>query len=204
MMPLPVKLALSALVLATLALFVAAAIYLRWVHLDHRLTVIDEGRVYLSAAMPPATLLRFAERYQIDTVIDLRGDPDEAPLVERERVALASAGVRHIHVPATQTPTRDVIDDFVRHIARERAAGRRVLIHCHHGEGRAVFFGALYRVAVLGWSGEEAYRNTHRLPRSLSFLTRLWPGLSRLSPRNPKSELLRELPRQEVAAVASG
>lgn len=198
----PPSIAAIVLLGASAPLLAALLLYARWVWLEHRLTEIEPGAVYHSAAATPRALLRMVRRLRIDTVIDLRGEAEMAEAVAREQTALTAIDVRHVHLPSGQQPTPEVMRRFLALMGDERRHRRRVLIHCHHGEGRAVFFGALYRVAFHGLCGESVYARTHRLPRSLAFLAWLMPGFSRLNPRNPKSRILRRLephaPRLDV------
>jgi len=72
----------------------------------------------------------------------------------------------------------------------ERAAQRKVLIHCKDGEGRAVFFGAIYRIEFLNQSPEQAYLEQRRLPKDLLWCRCLVPSVGLFSRHNPKTALL--------------
>jgi hypothetical protein len=89
-------------------------------------------------------------------------------------------------------------------VSPEVAAHRTILLHCHDGEGRAVFYSAIYRIQFEGWSNEQAYRGTTRLPPALMFLTKIFPPVARLSPRNAKTPLILGFRRQpEFNTMAS-
>lgn len=185
------KLAIAAALLLPLAALLGiAATYLYWVHVEHRLTEITPGRLYISAAMPPERTAALAQRLGVQTVLDFRL-PHEGDIAA-EREALARVGIRHLHLPADQNPSPVQVDRFIETLGNNLLDGGRVLMHCHHGEGRAVFFAGVYRVAFEHWSGEDAFRASQRLPRSLSALNQIFPGLGRMSERNPKSRMLRE------------
>ena len=44
-----------------------------------------------------------------------------------------------------------------------------VLIHCYHGQGRAVLFSALYRIEFEGWDPDRARRATRLVLEGSSF-----------------------------------
>lgn len=182
-------LALSILVLGTV--IVAGSIYGYWVKAEHRLTVITPGHVYQSAAMPPEDLLRVTARLGVQTVFDFRGDSgEEGRLTEREQQALGHAGIHYVHIPSSIRPAPETVASFVQAMGKEVAAHRTVLLHCRDGEGRAVFFSAVYRMQFEGWTNQRAYEATNRLPPSLHFLAQVFPSLGRLSPQNAKTPLI--------------
>lgn len=163
--------------------------YLYWVHVERRLTIVRAPRVFHSGSMSPPRLLRLSSRLGVDTIIDFRGDA-EMPWVASERRALEGAGLRHTHIPCGSSLTERELGRFVNIMREELTAGRRVLMHCKDGEGRAVAFAAIYRVEFEGWSPVSAYRATTRLPRALRFITLLLPFACRLSHSNSKSRVI--------------
>ena len=179
------------------ALSIIAFLYGYWVLIENRLTVVTSRRVYQSAAMSPGKLIRVAKRLGIHTVFDFRGHGDD---VNAEGIALWGIGVRYVHIPSTPNPTPDSIAAFVRAMKSEFFARRKVLMHCQHGEGRAVFFAAIYRIEFEGWDTERAYRATTRLPPSLWFLRKPFPLVALLSPTNAKTMLIRCYRRRSESA----
>ena len=145
-----VKLFLGVLIFAIIVVGVA---YVYWAVFNYRFFTVTEGQFYRSAAMPPEKLQEVVQKYQIRTVIDLR-KPEEA--VDAERAALAQAGVTHFHLPTGQVPPNDVIEKYLAILDQPEC--RPVLVHCNHGEGRAVLFAAIYRIEYEGWSNERARR----------------------------------------------
>jgi protein tyrosine/serine phosphatase len=136
---------------------IAAAGYSYWVFVDHRFYTVTEGQVYRSGAMPLGTLQNKINHYGIKAVIDLRKTMDA---VAAEHKALTQVGVKHFSVPTGQVPTEKTVKAFLE-IMDDRE-NRPVLIHCHHGEGRAVLFAAIYRMEYEGWSNDDA-RQASRL-----------------------------------------
>ncbi len=163
----------------------AGAVYGYWVLFDYRFSTVTEGQVYRSGAMPPEKLLVKVRRYGIRAVIDLRRPGAE---VDAERVALAQVGVKHFHVPSDQVPNDETIDAFLEILGD--CEYRPVLIHCKHGEGRAVLFAAIYRMEYEAWSNERARRASRLLSSISSFSSKSRKGVfihdygRRLSPVN--------------------
>jgi protein tyrosine/serine phosphatase len=151
-----------------------------------RFVTITAGQLFQSAGMEPKRLIRCARRHEIASVIDFRG----ASEVHAEAQALAAAGIRHINIPVCTNPSAAAIRRFVEVMGQERTAGRRVLLHCKDGEGRAIAFAAIYRIEFEGWSGQQAYRAATRLPPGLRFVSILFPRAGLLSPRNRKTALI--------------
>jgi protein-tyrosine phosphatase len=177
-------------------------IYVHWVYRDHRLTVVTPGRVFQSAEMPPQELAQVADRLNVQTVFDFRANVDPR-VAAAERTALESRGVRYVNLPSSTSPAPGTVDSFVRAMRREVNEHRTVLLHCHDGEGRAVFYAAIYRMEFEGWDNQRAYQATTRLPSELKFLSRLFPSLTRFSPSNPKTRLiLAYQPRHELVSNA--
>ncbi|MGA2778603.1 MAG: sulfur transferase domain-containing protein [Steroidobacteraceae bacterium] len=185
------------------ALAIMVGIYGQWVYGEHRLTVITPGRAFQSAAMAPEEMARVANRLKVQTVFDFRDDRDPA-VFDAESAALKRDGIRYVHIPSSTSPTPESVDAFVRAMREEVAAHRTVLLHCHDGEGRAVFYSAVYRMEFEGWDNERAYQATTRLPPALMFLRDVYPDIGRLSPKNPKTPLIRAFRRQLESDAAKG
>lgn len=186
-------------------LLCAGVIYGYWVVVDHRLTVVTPGQVYQSAEMPPRELVQVTQHLGIQTVFDFRGEADLDPRIVAEWSALKSEGVKYIHIPSSTNPASETVHSFVHVMQAELAAHHTVLLHCHDGEGRAVFFSAVYRMEFEGWNNRRAYQATTRLPPSLMFLGEVFPPLGRLSSKNAKTALIlsyQPLTHSEVANAA--
>lgn len=185
------------------ALLAAGIVYAKWVLSDHRLTVITPGRAFQSAAMSPEEMARVASGLKVQTVFDFRDDVDPK-VFDAERGALQRDGIRYVHIPSSTSPAPETVEAFVHAMKAEVDAHRTVLLHCHDGEGRAVFYSAIYRIQFEGWDNERAYQATNRLPASLMFLTDIYPSMGRLSPKNVKTPLILGYRRQQdLAAPAS-
>jgi protein tyrosine phosphatase (PTP) superfamily phosphohydrolase (DUF442 family) len=152
--------------LAGIAFAVAAlaAWYLWWNYFECRLQALVPGKVYRSAAIPPARLPGMLKRLGIRTVVDFRNptaytalNPVTRADVDAEAAAIAGLpGIRYVNIPSDQVPDRrslqaffDVMDDSSAH---------PVLMHCYHGTGRAVLYGCIYLIEYEGVSNEDARR----------------------------------------------
>lgn len=145
----------------------AGGAFLYWSYVQYRVTPISEGTFFHSSAMPPEELQKVVKRHGIKTVVDLRF---ESAKTDEERAAMEAVGVQYRALPTPQIPEDKTIDAFIEIISDP--ANFPVLVHCHHGEGRAPLFGALYRIEAEGWSPEEA----RRAAKALSFRGDFAPG----------------------------
>ena len=140
--------------------------YVYWAKVNHKFTTVTEGRVYRSAAMPPEVLQEMIQDHDIKTVIDLRTIYHQDD-IDTEHRMVTSVGRRHIHLPSKQVPEDDTVRDFLNIL--DNPDVYPVLIHCYHGEGRAVLFSAIYRIEYEGWDNERARRATRFITWRSSF-----------------------------------
>jgi protein tyrosine phosphatase (PTP) superfamily phosphohydrolase (DUF442 family) len=150
-----------------LCLLALVASYVWFVHVNYRFETITAGKVYKSAAIPPEYLARYITAHNIHTVIDLRDPggvkdalhPESQAEIDAEARAIAEmGGVRHINIPSRQLPSPTTLRQFFAVLDDE--AAYPVLIHCHHGTGRAAIYSALYRIEYEHWSNEAARQGT--------------------------------------------
>ncbi|MDP3302198.1 MAG: dual specificity protein phosphatase family protein [Sulfuricurvum sp.] len=147
-------------------IFALAGLYVWYVHFNYRFEVIDKNKVYKSAAIPPKELSAYLRKYNIKTVVDLRDGgsySDLNPVNQSEidaeaRVIAKIANVEHINIPSPQVPTRETLTRFLTVINDKNAYP--ILIHCHHGTGRAQIYSAIYRIEMLKMANEEARAKT--------------------------------------------
>lgn len=175
-----------------------SSIYVYHVHVNYRFTEITTAKVYRSGAMPSATLTKYIEKYDIKTVVDLRignvSDPLNPGLasdVGEEKITVENIdGVKHVNIPSRQIPSEDNLRQFFELL--DKSTTYPVLIHCHHGTGRAVLYSALYRVKYEGFSNEEARQNA------------IFPlFLSSFDNGTPKGEWLKAFRLQEYEYASS-
>jgi protein tyrosine phosphatase (PTP) superfamily phosphohydrolase (DUF442 family) len=165
----------KALIFLSLFVIVGLGIYAWDVHFNYRFETIDENKVYKSAAIPPEKLADYIQKYHIKTVIDLRDGgsySDLNPVNQSEIDAEASAissikGVEHINIPSHQVPTRETLTRFL--TVMDDKSVYPVLIHCHHGTGRAQIYSALYRIEYLNMEPNEARLKTSWITEFLGY-----------------------------------
>ncbi len=106
------------------------------------------------SAQPTAQGMRNLREKGVATVVNLRSfhsDADE----------LKGTGLACEHIPMKAWhPERDEVVRFLRIVADPKRTP--VLVHCQHGADRTGTLCALYRVAVQGWTKEEAIREMTR------------------------------------------
>jgi len=101
-------------------------------------------------AQPTAEGMRRLEEMGMKTVVNLRS-------LHSDRDELAGTGLayEHIHVSALRIKDEEVLR-FLKIVADQDRAP--VFVHCHRGADRTGLMCAVYRVAVCGWTKEEAIR----------------------------------------------
>lgn len=111
-------------------------------------------------AQPDLADLRLLRDAGIATVIDFRDSPIE---VASEATACRALGMAYYNLPwsgheehVDPELTRRFLD-IVRH-----PANRPAFVHCHRGAERTGTMVAVYRIALEGWTAEEAYSEMNR------------------------------------------
>ena len=106
--------------------------------------------VLYRSAQPTATGMKNLRRMGIETIVNLRSFHSD-----RDEIAGTGLEYEHIYMKAWH-PEREEAVRFLRILTDP---GRTpVLVHCQHGADRTGAMCALYRVAVQGWTKEEAIR----------------------------------------------
>lgn len=101
-------------------------------------------------AQPDATGFKELEKLGIRTVINLRHNHDDTPLLQ-------DTSLRNIHIPIN-TWALDT-NDVARFIGAATDTNNwPVFVHCQHGADRTGALVAMYRILVEGWSKPEAIR----------------------------------------------
>ena len=125
-------------------------------HLDHNLQVVEDGKFYRSGQMPESRIGMYLQRYDIDTVVNLRGaHPDEA-WYRGEKAVCESLGVdyKSFQWSMRKIPEPASLSELVK-IYQE--ADGPVLVHCQAGVHRAGTASAVY-VLLNGGTPDEARR----------------------------------------------
>lgn len=106
-------------------------------------------RLYRSA-QPTAQGMRTLKELGIKTVLNLRSFHSD-----RRKLGNAALTYEHIYMKAWH-PEEEEIVRFLRLVTNE--TNGPVLVHCQHGADRTGTMCAVYRVAVQGWTKEEALK----------------------------------------------
>lgn len=113
----------------------------------------------------------------INIVVDSGRSTRDEPLV-------TSLGMRYVSLPwYCPFPKDKVFADFLKLIKQN--PNKKIFVHCRLGEDRTGMMIASYRIAVQGWSAQEAMREMHDFGyRGLHHL--ICPGLGRYEKSFPK------------------
>ena len=154
------------IVFASLVL-IAVGKYVYDTNINHNFKAVTEGKVYKSGVIPIDELPEYIEEYNIKSVIDLRfpgtddlvNNPEipEELLAEKDAIAKIP-GVNYYNIGSEQIPEDETVEKFLR--VMDDSLNYPVLIHCHHGEGRAVLFSSIYRMEYEDMPNEEARENS--------------------------------------------
>jgi len=102
------------------------------------------------SAQPSGEGMRNLEKMGIKTIVNLRTFHSD-----RDEIAGLGLGYEQIYMKTWHPEEEDVVR-FLRIVSDPARAP--VLVHCQHGADRTGSMCAIYRIAVKGWSKEEALR----------------------------------------------
>jgi protein tyrosine/serine phosphatase len=102
------------------------------------------------SAQPTADGMRNLKRRGIETVVNLRAFHSD-----RDEIKDTGLGYEHIYMAAWHPERKEVVR-FLQIATNPKRTP--VLVHCQHGADRTGTMCALYRIAVQGWTKEEAIR----------------------------------------------
>ena len=102
------------------------------------------------SAQPTAQGMKNLKRMGIETVVNLRSFHSD-----RDEIGNTGLGYEHIYMKAWH-PERKEIVRFLQIVTNPKRTP--VLVHCLHGADRTGTMCAFYRIAVQGWTKEEAIR----------------------------------------------
>jgi len=102
------------------------------------------------SAQPTAQGMRNLEKKGVATVVNLRSFHSDRDELQGTRLAFEHLTMKAWH------PERHEVVRFLRIVADPKRTP--VLVHCQHGADRTGTLCAMYRVAVQGWTKEEAVR----------------------------------------------
>lgn len=103
---------------------------------------------YYRGAQPSAAGMQELVRMKVKTVVNLR-----AVNSDRDEIGDAALAYEHISFKAWHAEDEDVVR-FLRIVTDEKR--KPVFVHCQHGADRTGMMTAIYRIAVEGWSKDDA------------------------------------------------
>ena len=107
------------------------------------------GDLYRSA-QPTAEGMKNLRKMGIETVVNLRSFHSD-----RDEIGYAGLAYEHIYMKAWHPEEEEVVR-FLQIVTNPRRMP--VLVHCQHGADRTGTMCAVYRVAVQGWTKDEAIK----------------------------------------------
>jgi protein tyrosine/serine phosphatase len=150
-------------------LFIAGFCSFKWydAYVNFRFKTITEGKVYKSGAIKPEKIADFVAQHHIKSIIDLRGpvthdtinNPEQPEEILNEKNAVEKLkNVNYFNIPSHQVPDAFTMKKFFE--VMDNPDNYPVLIHCHHGIGRAQVYSALYRIEYENFTNEQAREAT--------------------------------------------
>jgi protein tyrosine/serine phosphatase len=117
--------------------------------------VLDDGRAYRSSQPNADQLRAMADLYGIKTVVNLRGTNTGLAWYDEERDACDELGIPLVDLAmsARRLPAPELLAAILDTL---RSAEYPILIHCQAGADRTGAISAIYRIAILGDSREDA------------------------------------------------
>lgn len=123
------------------------------------------GDLYRSA-QPSKEGMKQLEKMGIKTVVNLRSFHSD-----RDEMKGTEMGYEHIYMKAWHAEEKELVR-FLKIVSDK--SNTPVLVHCQHGADRTGTMCAVYRIAVLGWTKEEAIAEMTK--GGFGFHT-IWAGL---------------------------
>ena len=119
--------------------------------------VVATGEAYRSGQMTPEQLAHAIDRYEIKSVLNLRGGHPAAVWYQEELKTSASHGAAHFDrsLSSGRELTDEELDDLV---ALFQRAPKPILIHCQGGADRSGLAAALFELAITGRGPDQADR----------------------------------------------
>lgn len=164
------------LIIVIAVVLIVVGKYVYDTNIRHNFKPVTEGKVYKSGAIPIDELPEYIADYNIKSVIDLRfpgtddlvNNPEIPAELLNEKNAIAKIpGVNYYNIGSEQIPEDETVERFLK--VMDDSLNYPVLIHCHHGEGRAILFSSIYRMEYENMPNEEARENSRTIVKFGNF-----------------------------------
>jgi protein tyrosine/serine phosphatase len=118
-------------------------------------SVVDEGRLFRSAQLNESEMAELVEKYQIKTVISLRGSPDETFFYKAEAQTLDKLNVKfeYLGMSDNHYPHQDEVNRLLKIFKK---GAYPMLIHCRVGADRTGMVAGLYKKLIMNQPVEKA------------------------------------------------
>jgi protein tyrosine/serine phosphatase len=128
-------------------LFLSSASYFLYMEEQGNFHTITYGEAYRSAQLDTDEFEYYIKKYNIKSIVNLRGKNPELPWYEEEIRVSAKHGIKHfdISLSASREPTEEDINELIEIF---KTAPRPVLIHCQAGADRSGLAAAMWKVVV--------------------------------------------------------
>jgi protein tyrosine/serine phosphatase len=135
--------------------FFLFSIYILYMNEQGNFHTITDGEAYRSAQLDTDELEYYIKKYNIKTIVNLRGKDAEAPWYEKEMKVSAEHNIEHfdISLSASKEPTEKDINELVQIF---RTAPRPLLMHCLAGADRSGLAAAIWKLKIDGESRVKA------------------------------------------------
>ncbi len=135
----------------------ALGLYLTFIQLTGNFATVVPGEVYRSNQPTSADITTYAARYNIRTIINLRGRHETARWYKDEAAAATSLGLNLIDFPL-QADRRLDSATAAKLLTVLRDAPRPILIHCRSGADRTGLASVIYLARIAKIDEETAER----------------------------------------------
>lgn len=118
--------------------------------------------LYRSGEPTEAGLRTARDKYNIKTIIDLRGNKK---YVDAEKAWAKEMGINYINLPMTnKPPTKQQVTTMMKAIrdARDKKTPGAVLVHCAHGSDRTGCMIGIWRVTEDNYDYDQAYKEMRK------------------------------------------
>lgn len=138
---------LKLFIIASILLLLLTASFILYMEEQGNFHPITRGEAYRSAQLDRDELEYYIKKYNIKSILNLRGKNQDAPWYMEEKKVSAKHNVQHydVSLSASHEPTEDDVRKLMEIF---KHAPRPILIHCQAGADRSGLVAAMWKVIV--------------------------------------------------------
>jgi protein tyrosine/serine phosphatase len=138
---------LKLFIIVSILLLLLTASFILYMEEQGNFHPITHGEAYRSAQLDRDELEYYIKKYNIKSILNLRGKNQDAPWYMEEKKVSAKHNVQHydVSLSASHEPTEDDVQKLLEIF---KSAPRPLLIHCQAGADRSGLVAAMWKVAV--------------------------------------------------------